>query len=1063
MRKFIIAFAAFCFMGWMQYANAQVTVTMSSVTVAQNGTAAVDISVSGFTNILSAQFSINYDSSVLQFQSFTNFSTALPGLNSSAVSGPNGVGVLNGQATFSWFDPMGLPRSLPNNTRLFTMNFRAIGNPCTMSEVFTSNIPLQIEIANQNSMVLTLTNIRGTVTVQCDGPVNPCPDPVCANMNSLRFSGAQREAKPGSNVCIPITMTNFNMMQSGQGVISWNPTLLSFTEVKNLTALPGLDGTINANDAPNGRLIYLWSNPTPGTPLTLPANTVFMELCFNVVGPVGQTACLIMGQGNPPTEWTNNSGEVPICYNYGRVRIVDETIPRVTIKAPNVEGCKDSILCVDIRVDSFTNMTGMQFSLQWNPAVLQYVSTGMYDLEGLTAGAFTNTNDKLRVSWISPNGLPVTKANNHKIFQLCFRLIGACDATSPLNFVDVIEFIGTGPSALPHQTVAGSVRVKCDCAPNPPVCTLGTITNPTCNGDTNGSINMSVTNADNNCDCIWKRADGTVIKNNKVTAGCNLTGVGAGTYTFELVCNGNVLCTNTATLTQPQVLTIPTAGAVTNASCGAKGSITVNPTGGTPPYTYNWNPAQGNIPNPGNLDPGVYALTVSDSRGCSATASFTVGDAVQDLNVTSTKTDVRCRGGNNGTISLTVTGGCPPYNFNWTGNLSGQNPGNLTAGTYSVTVSDNDNPANTRVVSVTITEPATSVAVQVTGTTQDTPPNSGTGSISILASGGTPDYTLTWGGGPTNIPSGNTNGAFTAGSVRAGTYSVTVTDRNGCTATAGNIIVMPGDTMPTPRAPRIGTAGVATNFNGFSVPCNGNCNAVISTTITEGTLPITAVLRRSGSNIQTLTVNALGEIRFTGVCAGSYTVSLTNSVGSVTSPAITVTQPSRLAATTDIKCTDGDADNGRIQVDLNNTGVPPYTFNWIGLASTTNVIDNLRAGTYSVSITDANDCVLLIGNMDVNNCDDTENCYKALPVITPNGDNRNDLFVINCARQNPGDLTVFDRFGRIVYTQNNYDNTWSGLDRNNNVLPEGAYMWVLDVNFGQGRREIYKGTVTILR
>ncbi|MBK9151056.1 MAG: gliding motility-associated C-terminal domain-containing protein [Saprospiraceae bacterium] len=150
-------------------------------------------------------------------------------------------------------------------------------------------------------------------------------------------------------------------------------------------------------------------------------------------------------------------------------------------------------------------------------------------------------------------------------------------------------------------------------------------------------------------------------------------------------------------------------------------------------------------------------------------------------------------------------------------------------------------------------------------------------------------------------------------------------------------------------------------------------------------------------------------------------------------------------------------------MDLNNTGVPPYTFNWIGLASTTNVIDNLRAGTYSVSITDANDCVLLIGNMDVNNCDDTENCYKALPVITPNGDNRNDLFVINCARQNPGDLTVFDRFGRIVYTQNNYDNTWSGLDRNNNVLPEGAYMWVLDVNFGQGRREIYKGTVTILR
>ena len=71
--------------------------------------------------------------------------------------------------------------------------------------------------------------------------------------------------------------------------------------------------------------------------------------------------------------------------------------------------------------------------------------------------------------------------------------------------------------------------------------------------------------------------------------------------------------------------------------------------------------------------------------------------------------------------------------------------------------------------------------------------------------------------------------------------------------------------------------------------------------------------------------------------------------------------------------------------------------------------------------------------------------------------------MINCVTDNPSDLTVFDRWGRVVYSQSSYDNTWQGIDNAGKDLIESSYIWVLTVNFGQGRKEVQKGTVTVLR
>jgi gliding motility-associated-like protein len=148
---------------------------------------------------------------------------------------------------------------------------------------------------------------------------------------------------------------------------------------------------------------------------------------------------------------------------------------------------------------------------------------------------------------------------------------------------------------------------------------------------------------------------------------------------------------------------------------------------------------------------------------------------------------------------------------------------------------------------------------------------------------------------------------------------------------------------------------------------------------------------------------------------------------------------------------------------MNNTGAGNYSYSWFGSSDLDNKLENLAKGFYNVTVTDANSCELRLTNIEITECPLPGDCFVASTIITPNGDNFNDTFIINCAKDNSSDLSVFDRWGRLIYSQINYDNTWQGIDNDGKDLKEGAYIWVLTVNFGQGRREVYKGTVTVLR
>lgn len=1052
-------FFIFFFVGVFTHtSNAQLALTLQNVEVAATGdVASVDVvATSGFTNLFSTQMSFGFDSLQLQFVNVTNFNTTLD-LSSSNFSGPNGAGVKNGQVTFSWQDGQNA-KTLANGTLLFKLNFKTLGAKCTNSQVQVTGKPLAIEIVDANFNYITLTSTPSTVSVKCDGPADPCQEPACDNPSNFKLIGGVKNAKPGTQVCIPISVKNFTNIENGQGAITWDSTKLKYKSKIVPGVLPK-NLIFNEADSLSGKVSYLWY-PDDGNAVTLNDDTVIFELCFTVLGAVGESVCVTLGQGVPATLWGSTTvSELPICYEYGQVNIISDDVTTMVQVGTN-SGTQGQTVCVDITVKDFTNVVAANASFTWNPAELKYVSTGAYNLAGLKFSDFNLVanngvpDSKLNFLWQSSMD-PVDKNDGDVIFQICFQLLD-CPKTATIQVAST-EIIGDGAVTLPSAGTPGSITISC--GNDPCTITTNSVTDVTCFGMSNGAISVTVNNAATGCMCQWKNSAGTIVKAAQaVTSGCNISGIAAGSYTVEVLCNNVVTCSASITVNQPTAINIPTFGNITNVNCGTKGAIDISGTsGGTKPYTYNWSPNLGNVDKPTNLDAGVYNVTVTDAHGCTSTAALTVGNATTAMTLTGTSTNVKCFGGSDGSIALNINGGCTPYTITWSGGLTGANPQNLKSGTYNVTVVDSATPTHSANATFTISQPQQAVSITVTNVTKADQGVSN-GSITLDIVGGTPNYSTNWSAGGNNAS--NITKTTTASNLGAGTYNVTITDANGCTAIQTGIEITENGTLVV--APTIGTV-TASNFNGSGIACNGGSNGTLTVTLSKGTAPFdvrvlsgTTVVKVLQPNTQTFTVSDLK--------AGTYTVEVKNASGTVTSSAIILSEPTKLVAQSKVECTAKDEDTGSITINMNNTGTAPYSYSWGSSSNTSNTLSNIGQGPYNVTITDANDCVVSVSNIEVEFCNTTgPGCFESTDIVTPNGDNINDYFIISCLDQYQNELTIFDRWGKVVYSAVNYDNSWYGLDLAGKDLPEGSYIWVLTVYKDNGVRDVYKNTMTLLR
>ena len=307
--------------------------------------------------------------------------------------------------------------------------------------------------------------------------------------------------------------------------------------------------------------------------------------------------------------------------------------------------------------------------------------------------------------------------------------------------------------------------------------TAASQTNLSCNGGSNGAASIN-TPTGGTAPYSYNWTPGTPTGDGTRT----VTGLVAGTWTCTVTDANLCTATRSFTITQPTVLAA-SAGSQTNVSCngGSNGSATVSVTGGTTGYTYSWSPSGGTSATASGLSAGNYTVTVTDANSCTATRSFAITQPTVLAASAGSRTNVSCNGGSNGTATVNVSGGTGTYTYSWSpsGGTSATATG-LIAGNYTVTVTDANSCTTTQ--SFTITEPS---ALSVTaGSQTNVSCNRGSnGSATVSVTGGTSGYTYLW------SPSGGTSATATA--LSAGTYTCTVTDANGCTATQSFTITEP--------------------------------------------------------------------------------------------------------------------------------------------------------------------------------------------------------------------------------------------------------------------------------
>ncbi|MBI4645048.1 MAG: SprB repeat-containing protein, partial [Bacteroidia bacterium] len=360
------------------------------------------------------------------------------------------------------------------------------------------------------------------------------------------------------------------------------------------------------------------------------------------------------------------------------------------------------------------------------------------------------------------------------------------------------------------------------------------------------------------------------------------------------------------------------------------GSATISVSGGSTPYSYLWSNGEINSAISG-LCAALYKVTVTDHDSCSITDGIIITEPpILNSDIISS-VDATCWTPCNGSATVSATGGTPPYTYLWTNNTTQPTVNTLCGILNTVTVTDSHGCKDTS--TVTITAPP-ELFVNIGLVTNVSCHGFCDGELIGSFTGGVAPHSFLW-----SDPLAQTDSL--AHSLCAGSYTLTVTDALGCSQHSSNTITQPTvlhTTLLTDTFP-----------SGHNISCYGDSVGIINQTVSGGTPPCTFIWNDG----------AVSEDR-DSIPAGAYTVTVTDANGCINVDSITLTEPDLLTSSLtgsifggyNVSC-NGDT-NGSIDLTVTG-GASPYSYLWSD-GESTDALQGVSAGIYSVTVTDINEC-----------------------------------------------------------------------------------------------------------
>jgi gliding motility-associated-like protein len=733
--------------------------------------------------------------------------------------------------------------------------------------------------------------------------------------------------------------------------------------------------------------------------------------------------------------------------------------------------------------DWYSSCTGTASGITWGPGFYYDTPAGSpnFSLDGIPGNNFGDNCQ-----------------NN--TWNFCFTVtVGPCATSSnaPLNIgIQALSDYQAGswgndacfdpPLTAPIQWPTGTPSAQCNCVLIVPNITINDVS---CSGLSDGSVTVFPQGV---APYSYQWSNGATTQ--------TISNLSPGIYTVTVT--DSTQCTKTVTIPVSAPSAIALNGTVVDNVCdNASGSISLSPSGGTGQnYTYIW--SNGSTSSSINSLPGgTYTVTVTDSNGCTQSGSFVINVGTP-FPVVASNINASCFGTANGSASVSPAG-VPPYAYLWSNGSTLQTVNNLSAGTYTCTITDSTFCTST--VSVTISEPpAIDLNEIVTGNVCDNV----SGSIVLAPSGGTgQSFSFQW-------SDGSTGSSLTG--LAPGSYSVTVTDSLGCNQSGTftiNSITPIAVSASNAQSICVGdSASISCTVNGGAAPFNyawsngssGVSQIVFPTSSTTYTIIVTDANGCSAQSSVAINVTPYPSLQVNppvDICYGLSTqLTATGASTYSWSPATGLSDPNSANPTASPNSTTNyivTAANGNcvvtdsvlvtvapeILVSFNPDvviGYPPLTVNFANNSS--------GAINYSWSFGDGNTSNLPNGS---NTYQDTGiyvvtlvatnglGCSDSLSfsfiivegssslfipnIFTPNGDQFNPTFHFEEEGISQISCTIFNRWGKEVYSWNKLEGSWDGKSVDGAEMPDGAYIYVVKATGVDGKSYDLSGFFQLVR